>query len=90
MELYNTFDKSNHLQPLFDKIKFDTLHTWDFGWVVLEPINIANGKEDEKLLARRFSPGQKTLYFFGIWMLKLQMEDLSNFIGITTENICRR
>jgi hypothetical protein len=71
MELYNTFDQSNHLQPLFDKIKFDTLHTWDFGWVVLEPINIANGKEDEKLLARRFSPGQKALYFF--WYLDAEV-----------------
>jgi hypothetical protein len=71
MELYTNFDTSNHLQPLFDKIKFDTSHSWDFGWAVLEPINIANGKEDEKLLARRFSPGQKALYFF--WYLDAEV-----------------
>ncbi|HET7116128.1 MAG TPA: DUF4375 domain-containing protein [Hanamia sp.] len=67
MELYNTFDANNHLQPLFDKTQFDTSHGWDFGWAVLEPINIAKGKEDEKLLSKRFSPGQKALYFF--WYL---------------------
>jgi len=71
MELYNTFDKDNHLQPFFDKIEFDTLHSWDFGWAILEPINIAKGKEDEKLLAKRFSPGQKALYF--IWYLDAEV-----------------
>lgn len=67
MELYNIFDTNNHLQPFFDKTTFDTLHNWDFGWAILEPINIAKGKDDEKLLATRFSPGQKALYFF--WYL---------------------
>lgn len=71
MELYNTFDKSDHLRPLFDKTKFDTSHGWDFGWAVLEPINVAKGKEDEKLLAKRFSPGQKALYFF--WYLDAEV-----------------
>jgi hypothetical protein len=70
-DLYNTFDKDNHLQPLFDKTKFDTLHSWEFGWAVLEPINIAKGKEDEKLLSKRFSPGQKALYF--IWYLDAEV-----------------
>lgn len=71
MELYNTFDTDNHLRPLFDKAKFDTLHSWKFGWAVLEPINIARGKEDEKLLSKRFSPGQKALYF--IWYLDAEV-----------------
>ena len=71
MELYNTFDTSNHLQPLFDKTTFDTSHSWGFGWAVLEPINIAKGKEDEKLLAKRFSQGQKALYFF--WYLDAEV-----------------
>ena len=71
MELYNTFDTSDHLQPLFDKTTFDTLHSWGFGWAVLEPINIAKGKEDEKLLVKRFSPGQKALYFF--WYLDAEV-----------------
>ena len=71
MERYNTFDTSSHLQPLFDKTTFDTSHGWDFGWAVLQPINIAKGKEDETLLARRFSPGQKALYFF--WYLDAEV-----------------
>lgn len=71
MELYNTFDKDNHLQPAFDKTKFDTSHGWDFGWAILEPINIAKGDEDEILLSKRFSPGQKALYF--IWYLDAEV-----------------
>jgi len=71
MELYNVFDTDNHLQPVFDKTTFDTLHGWDFGWAILEPINIAKGKDDEKLLATRFSPGQKALYF--IWYLDAEV-----------------
>jgi hypothetical protein len=71
IELFNTFDKENHLQPLFDRSQFDTLHSWDFGYAILEPINIAKSKEDEKLLSKRFSPGQKALYF--IWYLDAQV-----------------
>lgn len=67
MELYNIFDKDNHLQPDFDKVEFDTLHGWDFGWVMLEPINIAQSTDEDKELSKRFSPGQKALYFF--WYL---------------------
>jgi hypothetical protein len=67
IELYNTFDSNNHLQPVFDKISFDTLHSWEFGWAILEPINIAPNREQEKLLSKRLSPGQKALYFF--WYL---------------------
>lgn len=71
MEPYKTFDKNNHLQPSFDKKQFDTLHGWDFGWSILEPINIAKGDDDEKRLALRFSPGQKALYF--IWYLDAEV-----------------
>jgi hypothetical protein len=71
MELYNTFDTNNHLQPLFDKTTFDTSHGWNFGWKILEPINIAKSRDDDKLLATRFSPGQKALYFF--WYLDAQV-----------------
>ena len=38
-----------------------------FCWAILEPINIAADKESEILLAKRFSPGQKAIYFF--WYL---------------------
>lgn len=71
MELYNSFDKNNHLQPIFDKSKFDSLHGWDFGWEILEPINIAESDEHEIQLSKRFSPGQKALYF--IWYLDAQV-----------------
>ena len=66
-ELYNTFDKNNHLLPDFNKSAFDTLHSWDFGWAILEPIDIATDKENEIKLSKRFSSGQKALYFF--WYL---------------------
>ncbi|AWA31038.1 hypothetical protein HYN48_13625 [Flavobacterium magnum] len=66
-ELYDTFDKENHLKPNFDISEFETLDSWDFGWAILEPINIAADKESEKELSKRFSPGQKALYFF--WYL---------------------
>ncbi len=71
MEVYDTFDKHNHLQPDFDKVIFDTLHSWDFGWAILEPINVAESKDEEKELSKRFSPGQKALYFF--WYLDAQV-----------------
>jgi Domain of unknown function (DUF4375) len=68
---FNVFDKENHLQPLFDKVKFDTLHGFDFGWAILEPINLAKSRDDDKELSKRFSPGQKALYF--IWYLDDQV-----------------
>ncbi|PKP50743.1 MAG: hypothetical protein CVT94_00960 [Bacteroidetes bacterium HGW-Bacteroidetes-11] len=66
-DLFNVFDLNNHLKPDFDKTRFDTLHGWDFGWAILEPINIAKSRDDDKDLSKRFSPGQKALYFF--WYL---------------------
>jgi hypothetical protein len=71
VELYNTFDKDSHLQPDFNKSKFDTLHSWDFGWAILEPLNIASDKDKEKELSRKLSPGQKALYFF--WYLDAEV-----------------
>jgi hypothetical protein len=70
-EHYNTFERENHLRPDFNKSLFNKLHSWDFGWEILEPINIACNREDDKLLSKRFSPGQKALYFF--WYLDAQV-----------------
>jgi hypothetical protein len=70
-ELYDTFEKDNHLQPFFDQPVFDTLHSWEFGYAILEPINIAKSEDDEKALSTRLSPGQKALYF--IWYLDAQV-----------------
>jgi len=71
VELYNTFDKDNHLRPDFKKANFDTLHGTDFCWELLEPINIAKNDSHEKKLVKRFSPGQKALYF--IWYLDAEV-----------------
>ena len=68
MEAFTIFDKNNHLQPDFSKIEFETLHGWDLGWELLSVINIANSQDEDRALSQRFSPGQKALYFFGIWM----------------------
>ena len=67
MEAFTIFDKDNHLQPAFNKTEFETLHGWDFGWEILSTINIAESGDDDEALTRRFSPGQKALYFF--WYL---------------------
>jgi hypothetical protein len=72
MENYSSFYKSDHLQPSFSKRKFQDLHDWDFGWEILEPINIATDNEDSEIeLSKRLSPGQKALYFF--WYLDAQV-----------------
>ncbi len=71
MELYNSFESSNHLQPEFDKKQFEALHSWDFGYALLEPIDISANSDDEIELSRRLSPGQKALYFF--WYLDAQV-----------------
>jgi Domain of unknown function (DUF4375) len=74
METYSTFEKASHLLPQFDKKKFDTLHSWDFGWELLGPINIATDQENsEDELSKRLSPGQKALYF--LWYLDAQVSN---------------
>ena len=64
---YETFEKENHLKPDFDKFEFDALNSWDFGWSILELINVGTDSESELELSKRFSLGQKALYFF--WYL---------------------
>ena len=71
MEAYNTFEKENHLTPFIEKEIFDKLHGWDFGWAILETINIPSANEDEIAFSKKLSPGQKALYFF--WYLDAQV-----------------
>jgi hypothetical protein len=66
-DTYTASDKGQQLRPEFSKLKFDTLHNWDFGWTILEPINLAKSRADDKELSKSFSSGQKALYFF--WYL---------------------
>ena len=68
---FESSDSLSQLRPLFDKVKFDTIHGFDFGWALLEPINISKNRSDDRQLAKRFSPGQKALYF--IWYLDDQV-----------------
>ena len=81
IELYNTFESDNQLKPDFEKSTFDNLHSWDLGWAILRPINIAADKNQEKLLSKRLSPGQKLLYFF--WYLDAEVTNggFLQFIG---------
>jgi hypothetical protein len=65
------FDASHHLRPVVRKDDYDSLRSWDFGWLVLKGINVAQGDENEIELAKRFSAGQKALYFF--WYLDGQV-----------------
>jgi len=71
IDLYNTFESDNQLKPDFKKSTFDNLHSWDLGWAILRPINIAADKNQEKLLSKRLAPGQKLLYFF--WYLDAEV-----------------
>jgi hypothetical protein len=66
-DMFDEFIPETHLQPPFEKLQFDTLHSWDFGWAILKPINIAKPGDEEIALSKRLSSGQKALYFF--WYL---------------------
>ncbi len=70
-DLWAEFDSNNHLQPEMKTVKFESLHLWDLGWELLEPLDIASSDEHEIELSKRFSPGQKALYFF--WYLDGQV-----------------
>lgn len=80
---YSFSDKQHQLRPEFDKLNFDTLHSWDFGWAILEPINIAKSRDDDKELSKRFSSGQKALYFF--WYLDAEVTN-GGFIQFYTND----
>ena len=67
IEWYNTFDTSKHIFTEINKSKYDTLHGWDFGWAIFDPINISSDDKNEINLCKRLSPGQKAFYFF--WYL---------------------
>ncbi|OYU95211.1 MAG: hypothetical protein CFE21_12975 [Bacteroidetes bacterium B1(2017)] len=61
------------LHPLLSRKAFDTLHTWDLAYFVLEPIRIATSEESEITLLKQLSPGQKALYLF--WDIDEQVDD---------------
>lgn len=71
MKAFDIFEPENHIKPVFEKNKFNQLKGWDFGWEILETVNVAESSDDDEELSKRFSPGQKALYFF--WYLDAQV-----------------
>lgn len=65
------YDSENQLRPKINKGDFFRMTGFDLGWLLLEPINIAESREKEPELAKRFSSGQKALYFW--WYLDGQV-----------------
>ncbi len=59
---FSAFDRSNHLQPPIPTDEFFLLEGYDFCWLLLEAIDIANTEEAINELNTRLSPGQKALY----------------------------
>ncbi|MBK6775286.1 MAG: DUF4375 domain-containing protein [Flavobacteriales bacterium] len=68
---FNEFDPADHLLPIVSRDEFESLRSWDFGWLILKGISIAEDEDEEVALAKRFSPAQKALYFF--WYLDGQV-----------------
>ena len=68
---WNKTDLKNQLRSELNKKEFDTLHGFDFGWFILEPIDLGNNDKQIKKLSERLSPIQKSLYFF--WFLDAQV-----------------
>ncbi len=69
--LFAGYDPDNQLRPKINKGDFFRMTGFDLGWLLLEPINIAESREKEPELAKRFSSGQKALYFW--WYLDGQV-----------------
>jgi antitoxin component YwqK of YwqJK toxin-antitoxin module len=68
---FDEFEKNNHLKPKINKADFYQLTGFDFGWHLLEPMNIAESLDQEPQLSKRLSPGQKALYFW--WYLDAEV-----------------
>ncbi|MEQ8471386.1 MAG: DUF4375 domain-containing protein [Marinoscillum sp.] len=65
------YEPENQLRPKIAKADFFRTTGFDFGWLLLEPIAIVNSRSEEPELSKRFSPGQKALYFW--WYLDAQV-----------------
>jgi antitoxin component YwqK of YwqJK toxin-antitoxin module len=65
------YDPENQLRPKIAKADFFRTTGFDFGWLLLEPIAIVDSRSEEPELSKRFSQGQKALYFW--WYLDAQV-----------------
>ena len=68
---FDSYDPDNQLRPRINKSDFFQKNDFELGWLLLEPISIAESREQEPELAARLSPGQKALYFW--WYLDGQV-----------------
>jgi antitoxin component YwqK of YwqJK toxin-antitoxin module len=68
---YAGYDPDNQLRPPVNTADFYRLEGDELCWLMLDPINIAKDYDEEPELAKRFSPGQKALYFW--WFMDAQV-----------------
>ncbi len=69
---YWKFNKNEHFRPKLNKAEFFKLHSFDFGWFVLEPLsNFVKDREHEIERGKSLSYGQKALYYW--WYLDAQV-----------------
>jgi hypothetical protein len=71
INFWKSTDNENQLRPELNKNEFEEMSGFDFGWYILEPIDIENEPAKIFKLTNQFSPIQKTLYFF--WFLDAQV-----------------
>ncbi len=64
---FSGYDAENQLRPRINKGDFFRISGFELGWLLLEPISISVARDKEPELVKRFSPGQKALYFW--WYL---------------------
>lgn len=64
-------DATNQLRPTIYQADFYQEKDFDLGWLLLEPINFNDSLITEAEWTKRFSPGQKALYFW--WYLDAQV-----------------
>jgi len=70
---FTLIDPDNQLRPQISRVDFFRSTGFDFCWLVLEPLSIANSNDEEFELVKRFSRGQKALYFW--WCLDAQVKN---------------
>lgn len=68
---YSGYDPDNQLRPRVSTADFYRLDGDELCWLMLDPINIAKDYDEEPELAKRFSAGQKALYFW--WFMDAQV-----------------
>lgn len=73
IDYFSGYDPDNQLRPKINRADFFRSTEFDFGWLILEPICIVESREEEPELVKRFSAGQKALYFW--WYLDGQVNN---------------